>query len=415
MKEQDIKWVHNEGSRKSIDSKFSTEFVAQEEIRRVRNFHRSFQQYEVTPLWNLKNLAKELGISNVFVKDESYRFGLNAFKVLGGSYSIGKYLSKRLNMDIKDVSFDKLKSREIKEKLGEITFVTATDGNHGRGVAWAANQLGHKSVVFMPKGSSEIRLENIKKEGAEAYITDYNYDDAVRLANKHAEEHNAVIVQDTAWEGYEEIPLWIMQGYATIAEEVMEQLNNMKARKPTHVFLQAGVGSFAASILGYFVSILGNDRPITAIIEPEKAACIYKSAKINDGNPHSVTGDMNTIMAGLACGEPNTVGWNILRDYAEMYFSCPDYVSARGIRILACPLKYDPKVISGESGSVGIGLISILLQNQEYKEAVDQLKLDENSRVLIINTEGDTDPADYRRIVWDGHYPSKGGNCKNES
>lgn len=404
MKEQ-ILWIMSEKARDDCKNKTPVEFLSLDEVKKVRAFHRKFAEYKVTPLWDLRNLAEELGVNKIWVKDESYRFGLNAFKVLGGAYAIGKYLCKRLNMDIKDVSFDNLKA-EIKEKLGEITFVTATDGNHGRGVAWAANQLGQKSVIFMPKGSSEIRLENIKKEGAEAYITDYNYDGSVKLANKYAQEHNGVMVQDTAWEGYEEIPLWIMQGYATIAEEIMEQLKKTETEKPTHVFLQAGVGSFAASIIGYFVSVFGKDRPITAVIEPDKAACIYKSAKINDGNPHSVTGEMNTIMAGLACGEPNTVGWNILRDYAEMYFSCPDYVSARGIRILANPLKDDPKVVSGESGSVGIGLISVFLQDQGYKEAVDLLKLDRKSKILIISTEGDTDPVDYRRIVWDGKYPT---------
>lgn len=405
MNEQ-ILWVINEKARDDGKNKASIEFLSQNEVKKVRAFHKTFAEYKVTPLWDLENLAGEFGVSKIWVKDESYRFGLNAFKVLGGAYAIGKYLSKRLNVDLKDVSFEKLKSKEIKEKLGEITFVTATDGNHGRGVAWAANRLGQKSVVFMPKGSSKIRLENIKKEGAKAEITDCNYDGSVRLANQYAQECNGVMVQDTAWEGYEEIPLWIMQGYATIAEEIMEQLMKTGTEIPTHIFLQAGVGSFAASILGHFASIFGKDRPITAVMEPDQAACIYKSAKINDGNPHAVTGDMNTIMAGLACGEPNTVGWNILRDYADMYFSCPDYVSAKGIRILACPLKDDPKVISGESGAVGIGLIGVLLQNKRYKEAFNLLKLGRDSRVLIISTEGDTDPVDYRRIVWEGKYPT---------
>ncbi|MDZ7548615.1 pyridoxal-phosphate dependent enzyme, partial [Clostridium perfringens] len=144
-----------------------------------------------------------------------YRFGLNAFKVLGGSYSMGKYLAQRLNMDIAELPYEKLTSDEVRKELGDITFVTATDGNHGRGVAWTANRLKQKSVVYMPKGSSLIRLENIRKEGADASITDMNYDDAVRLAAKYAEEHNGVVVQDTAWEGYEVIPAWIMQGYGT--------------------------------------------------------------------------------------------------------------------------------------------------------------------------------------------------------
>ncbi|MBU5270362.1 diaminopropionate ammonia-lyase [Clostridium cochlearium] len=397
-----IKYVLNDKARCNTLEKVNTEFVSDELIRKVRKFHKIFAEYEVTPLHRLDNLAKYLGVKNIFLKDESYRFGLNAFKVLGGTYAIGKYLAEKLDMDISEISFEKLKSKEVKEKLGDITFVTATDGNHGRGVAWAANQLGQKAVVYMPKGSSQIRLENIRKEGADVSIIEGNYDDAVRLSDEMAKKHGWVVIQDTAWEGYEDIPTWIMQGYGTLIHESIEQLEEFALNKPTHVFLQAGVGSFAAAVQGYLASKFGEERPITIIVEPNDAACIYKSAKINDGKPHIVTGNMPTIMAGLACGEPNIIGWEILRDYSDGYLSCPDYVSARGMRILASPLKGDNQIISGESGAVGVGAISLIMERDCYKELREKLGLNKDSKILLISTEGDTDPDKYKDIVWDG-------------
>ncbi|MFA7572692.1 MAG: diaminopropionate ammonia-lyase [Lutispora sp.] len=403
---QDIKWIENLKARKSGFISSEVDFSSSDNVAVVRKFHKSFPQYDVTPLHNLSNLSKSLGLSKVWVKDESYRFGLNAFKVTGGSYAIGRYICEKVNTKLEDLTYSNLISKETKLKLGDTVFVTATDGNHGRGIAWAAREIGQKSVVFMPKGSALMRLENIRKEGAEAQITKYNYDDSVRLAKEYAENNNGIMVQDTAWEGYEEIPIWIMQGYTTIADEIEEQISSMGFDEPTHIILQAGVGSFAAAILGFYVAKYKGKRPISIVVEPDKADCIYKSALINDGKPHPVTGDLDTIMAGLACGEPNTIGWEILRDYADMFISCPDYVAARGMRILANPMIDDPKVISGESGAVGIGLISFIMQKPEYKDLRNKLKLGKNSRVLIISTEGDTDIEGYRRVVWDGHCPT---------
>ena len=187
-----------------------------DEARKAHDFHASFDVYQETPLTALPNLAKTLGVASIHVKDESYRFGLNAFKVLGGSYALGRYIAQKLGEDISDLPAGRILSDEVKEKLGDVTFVTATDGNHGRGVAWTANRLGQHSVVYMPKGSAAERLANIRAEGADASITDMNYDEAVRLANSQAQEKGWVMVQDTAWEGYTDIPLWIMQGYTTM-------------------------------------------------------------------------------------------------------------------------------------------------------------------------------------------------------
>jgi diaminopropionate ammonia-lyase len=400
-----IKWIFNKKAQ-TVDKKIpSLHFFSEEEVKKVRSFLSGFKEYQPTPLVSLDNLAKEIGVGKIWVKDESHRFGLNAFKVLGGSYAIGKYLSKKLGVDVTELSFEKLRSKEIKEKIGELIFVSATDGNHGRGVAWAANRLGQKSVIFMPKGTAQARLENIRKEGAQAEITDFSYDGAVKHANRYAEENHGVMVQDTDWEGYTEIPTWIMQGYMAIADEISEQLKAQDVEKPTHIFLQAGVGSFAAAIQGYYAAKFGAERPISVIVEPENAACVFKSALISDGKPHSIDGHLETIMAGLCCGTPNTMGWHILRNYAHLFVSCPDYVSARGIRILANPLGSDSKVVSGESGSVGLGLFSLLAQQEKYQEVLDLLKINQKSKVLFISTEGATDPVGYRRIVWDGYCP----------
>lgn len=378
------------------------DFLSIESAQKVQAFHKSFPMYDPTPLANLQDTAKALGLGEVYVKDESYRFGLNAFKVLGGSFAIGNWMAKKLGKDISEVTYDSLISGETRQKLGDLTFVSATDGNHGRGVAWTANKFKQKSVIYMPKGSAKERLDNIRAEGADASITDMNYDDAVRLADSQAQAKGWVMVQDTAWEGYEDIPTWIMQGYGTMGLEAHQQLG----KKPTHIFLQAGVGSMASSIAGLFTSIYGKDRPIITIVEPNKADCLFRTAEANDGQRHFVTGDMNTIMAGLACGEPCTIGWEVLKDCADHFISCPDYVAAKGMRILGNPAGKDKKVISGESGAATFGCVSEIMLNPELKELKQRLRLDENSVVLFFSTEGDTDKENYRRIVWDGKYPS---------
>ncbi|MBE6044896.1 MAG: diaminopropionate ammonia-lyase [Clostridium thermopalmarium] len=398
-----VKWKAN---TIKVDKKVDISFLSKKEIGIVKKFHESFPQYSRTPLVSLDNLSKKLGVGGIYIKDESYRFGLNAFKVLGGSFAMSKYLAKRTGKDISELSFEKLTYEEVRKELGEITFATTTDGNHGRGVAWTANQLKQKSVVYMPKGSSQTRLENIRKEGATASILDMNYDDAVRFTAEQAEKYGWVVVQDTAWEGYEEIPTWIMQGYGTMAYEALEQLQEYGVERPTHIFIQAGVGSLAGAVQGFFASVFEDNVPITLIAEADEAACFYKSVVAGDGNPRVVGGDMPTIMAGLACGEPNVIGWEVLKSYSSVFAACPDWVAASGMRILGNPLKGDERVISGESGAVTLGLLNAILTREEYSDLRRELKLDENSKILLFSTEGDTDPDKYRHIVWDGEYPS---------
>ncbi|MDR2946977.1 MAG: diaminopropionate ammonia-lyase [Candidatus Adiutrix sp.] len=370
--------------------------------KKVSGFHRSFAEYRVTPLAELPGLAADFGLGRVWVKDESHRFGLNAFKVLGGAYAIGRWLAGRLGCDIGELSREKLASAEVRAKIGQITFASTTDGNHGRGVAWTAQQLGQKAVIYMPKGSAQIRVDNILATGAECYVTDMNYDDTVRLTDSLAREKGWVVVQDTAWEGYEEIPTWIMQGYMTLAVEALEQIRECGGERPTHLFLQAGVGSFAGAALGFVAAALSDQCPVTTIVEPRKADCIYRSALAADGQPHSVTGEMNTLMAGLACGEPSTISWGILRDYASAYVSMHDFYAANGMRILAAPLRGDAPVVSGESGAATMGALQHIMTAPSAAELKKALGLNAQSKVLLISTEGDTAPEIYRDVVWFG-------------
>ena len=380
------------------------EILSVEKAKQIQHFHSSFPMYEPTPLAHLKKYAAETGIKDVYVKDESFRFGLNAFKVLGGSYAIAKYIGDKMKIPESELSYELLTSEKVKKQLGEMTFISATDGNHGRGVAWTARELGQKSVILMPKGSAAERLENIRAEGADASITELNYDDAVRMAYEMAKKNDWIMVQDTAWEGYEDIPTWIMQGYMTMAYEAYQQL---KAVSPTHIFIQAGVGSLAGAVIGFFAGVYEKNRPVMTVVEPDQAACVFATAKANDGKRHCVTGDMNTIMAGLACGEPNTVSLEILKEYADFFISCPDYTAAQGMRILGNPMEKDDRVISGESGAAAFGAVSEILKNPDYGDMRKKLGLNENSVVLFFSSEGDTDKENYRKIVWDGAYDRK--------
>ena len=376
-------------------------------VDQARAFFASFPQYAVTPLARLDHMAGRLGLGGLFVKDESWRFGLNAFKVLGGAFAMARYIAEETNQGIERMTYDYLTGEQLRRDFGQATFFTATDGNHGRGVAWAARQLGQKAVVHMPKGSAKIRYDNIAREGAKVTIEDMNYDDCVRLAAAEAARtEHGVVMQDTAWEGYELIPSWIMQGYGCMAQEAIQQLRALEINRPTHVFVQAGVGCMASAVVGYYANLFPSHPPKFIVMEAEAAACLYKGACQGDGSPAIVGGDLSTIMAGLACGEPNTLSWDILRNHADAFLAVPDWVSARGMRMLAAPMRGDPAVVSGESGAVGMGVVDALMTDPACGALKEALGLDKNSSVLLFSTEGDTDPENYRRIVWGGAYPT---------
>ena len=365
-----LKWTVNHVARS--DDKH-LELMSEENVKKANEFHKSFPQYTVTPLQDLAELASYLGVKSIHCKDESYRFGLNAFKVLGGSYAMGRYIAKEVGKDISELPYAVLSSEELRKEFGQATFFTATDGNHGRGVAWAAKRLGQKAVVRMPKGTTKTRFDNIAKEGATVTIEEVNYDDCVRMAAAEAAKtEHGIIVQDTAWDGYEEIPSWIMQGYGTMVMEADQQLKEAGIDRPTHVFVQAGVGSLAGAVVGYFAHKYKENPPVMVVCEASAADCLYRSAMKESGDLVNVGGDLQ--------------------------------MSAKATRIYANPLGNDPHIVSGESGSVPLGLCFTALHDEDAKDLKEALKLDENSNVLVISTEGDTDPVRYREIVWDGLY-----------
>ena len=398
---ESIKWAVNKMPKTNDEN---LKVMSLDEVKKARAFHESFPQYTVTPLTKLEKMADMLGLGEVYIKDESYRFGLNAFKVLGGSFAMARYIAQQTGKDVSELPYNVLTSDALKEEFGQATFFTATDGNHGRGVAWAANKLGQKAVVLMPKGTTQTRLNNILAEGATATIEEYNYDECVRMANDMAmKTENGIMVQDTAWDGYEEIPAWIKQGYGTMAMEAYDQLQDYGCERPTHVFIQAGVGSLAGAVQGYFANRYPENPPKVVVVEAEAAACLYKGASVGDGSIQIVDGDMVTIMAGLACGEPNTISWDILKNHVDTFIATPDWVAAKGMRMLAAPIKGDKPVTSGESGAAPFGTLACIMMMDEYKELREHLGLDENSKVLLFSTEGNTDPERYESIVWDGN------------
>lgn len=394
--EKSIKWAVNH-MPKTDDRNLPIMSVS--EVKKARAFHESFPQYSVTPLADLKEMSKQLGVNKICVKDESYRFGLNAFKVLGGSYAIARYIAKEIGRDVSELPYNVLTSDEVLDQFGQATFYSATDGNHGRGVAWAAKRLKQKCIIRMPVGSTENRRQHIEDEGAECTIEKVNYDDCVRMVAKEASEcERGVVIQDTAWEGYEEIPSWIMQGYSTMADEASEQYGE----KPTHVFIQAGVGSLAGGIVGYFANKYGADAPVMCVVEAEPAACLYKGAAAGDGKPRICDGEMPTIMAGLCCGEPNITSWDILKNHVTAFLAVGDDIARKGMRMLAAPLKGDRQVISGESGAATFGAVAEIMENDDYRELREQLGLGADSKILLFSTEGDTDPERWKNIVWNG-------------
>ena len=402
-----ISWIENPNAAGIAHSEAVERYFPQGTAREAMQFHRQIPAFRMTPLKNLSHLAKFLGVGGIWVKDEAERLNLGSFKVLGGSFAIYRYIQSRLGIH-EPLRFEELMSPAIREKLGNIVFAAATDGNHGRGVAWAAKTLGFESIIYVHKLTSEARIAAIQRNGAKVVVVDGTYDDAVRLINEDAQKNGWQVISDTAWEGYTEIPKWVMQGYATLYAETQQQLAAQGVIKPTHIFMQAGVGSLAASAFGFYAGLFGPDRPKMIVVEPDRAACLYRSVEIGDGKPHSFPGNLDTIMAGLACGDPNPIAWEVLADCADAFFSCPDYVAAKGMRVYGVPLSGDPMVVSGESGAVTLGALTFLMEQDEYAPLRKRLGIDENSYILLVNSERNTDPDEFRQVVWEGGHAVPG-------
>ena len=373
--------------------------MSKEEVTKARNFHRTFPQYQETPLRSLKQMASYLGLGTVVVKDESFRYGLNSFKALGGAYAMGRFLADEVGRDISELSYSVLTDEHFLKTLAPCTFFSATDGNHGRGVAWTARMLHQRCVILMPKGTAKSRFDNIRALGAEVTIEDLNYDECVRKAARLAEETpHSVIVQDTSWPGYFDIPSWIMQGYGVMADEAAEQLGT----RPTHVFVQAGVGCMAGAVTGYFSALYPDNPPKIIVVEPHAADCMYRSNEKGDGSRVIVEGDMDSCMAGLACGEPCEIGWDLFRNHATGFISGEDRMTLRGMRMLAGCFRDDPHITSGESGAATFGALATIMMEDCYSDIRRELGLGPDSTVLCFSTEGDTDPVHYKQVVWEG-------------
>ncbi|MCC6147788.1 MAG: diaminopropionate ammonia-lyase [Anaerolineaceae bacterium] len=396
-----ITWISNPRAATITHSPAVEKYFPPGIAENVRDFHSEISAYRVTPLKSLERLADQIGLDKIWVKDEANRLSLGSFKVLGGSYAIHQTILKRLG-NPPGFTFSDLRKPEVRAKVGDLIFAAATDGNHGRGVAWAATKLGFKSIIYVHKHTSEARIQAIARNGAIVKVVEGTYDDAVRQVNEDAQRNGWQVVSDTSWEGYEEIPIWVMRGYTTLFSEVQQQLVAMGKFFPTHIFMQAGVGTLAASAFGYYASLFAQARPKMVVVEPDKAACLFHSMEVGDGKPHSISGELDTIMAGLACGDPNPIAWEVLYDCADGFIKCPDYVAAKGMRVGGVPLHGDPSIIAGESGAVTLGALMFIMELDRYKFLREELGLDENSQVLLVNSEQNTDPDDYRRVVWDG-------------
>lgn len=370
--------------------------------KRVRQFFRS----DPTPLVPLRDTAAAWGLAGVYVKDESKRLQQQAFKVFGAAFGMASLLAQRLGVELDAV--DGLQGLRVcyEQRFpgAPTTFVTCTDGNHGRAVAWAAKQLGQRAVVYMPKGSAAARVEHVRAHGGECTVTELNYDETVELAFKKAEEHGWTVLQDTTAPGYTEIPTWIMQGYTAMADEALEQLQALDGARPSHVILQVGVGSMAGAVLGYLVEqAAGGPRPVALTLEPRNAACAFESARRGDGEMATVDGDLETMIAGLACGVPSALGWPILAEHVDGGFVwVQDALAGNGMRLLA-----KEGVEAGECGGAGAGLLQRLMAPgcPKAEELRQRLGLGQASRVLIFNTEGATDPENYHRQLALPHVP----------
>lgn len=356
----------------------------------------SWPGYEPTPVVCLPALSSALGIADLHYKNEAGRFGLGSFKSLGGAYAVSRVLQRALARQgiANAISASDLAAGAHRQEVAQITVTSATDGNHGRSVAWGARLFGCRAVIFIHETVSEGRRDAIAAYGAEVIRTTGGYDDSVRHAFAEAAKNGWHVVQDTATETYRQVPAEITNGYGIIASEITEQL----PEPPTHIFVQAGVGGLASAICARLWQIWGKRRPRFIVIEPTNAACVANSLKA--GRPVSVTGNTETIMAGLACGEISLLAWDVLSAGAQAAIVIDDEWARIGMRKLAKPIGQDPAIVGGECSGGGIGAVIAATSQPDLAGA---LALGTTSRVVVIGTEGATDPAIYREII--GHEP----------
>ncbi|MDO4592825.1 MAG: diaminopropionate ammonia-lyase [Comamonadaceae bacterium] len=350
-----------------------------------------WQGYTMTPLHSLPALAQAMGVASVHCKDEGSRFGLGSFKALGGAYAVARLLCRELGAKLgRTLGTQDLLTPELRALCADITVTCATDGNHGRSVAWGAQLFGCQCVIYIHATVSEGRKEAIAGYGAQVVRTAGNYDDAVRQADLDTKQYGRFVISDTSYPGYMDVPRDVMQGYQLMVEEAAQQLSE----RPTHIFVQAGVGGLAAAVCGYFWERDAGDRPTFVVVEPDKADCLTQSAKA--GQLTAVTGDIDTLMAGLACGEVSHLAWEILEKGTDAFCVIADEAAVAAMRLLAHPLGSDPVIVAGESAVAGVAAAIAVSQSEAAKRT---LGLNANSRILFFGSEAATDPALYEQLV----------------
>ena len=361
---------------------------AAEEVERYLTYRDS---HAPTPLHALPALAAELGVGAIHIKDEGFRLGLGSFKALGGSYAVIRLALEEASRQLgRRIDVAELHLPEVRTIASGMTVACATDGNHGRSVAQGAQLVGARAAIFVHSGVSDERVAAIARFGAQMIRVEGTYDDSVAEAARIAAERGWTVVSDTSWPGYERIPSLVMQGYTAMVREAMRQL----PKPPTHVFVQAGVGGVAAAVAGYLALVLGDQRPTFVVVDPARAACLYETARA--GHPVKIEHGEPTVMAMLECYEPSLVAWRVLSRVADAFMTVDDEDAVAVMNRLARPAGDDPAIVAGESGGAGLaGLIRAALDS-EIRAA---LGLSEGSRVLVINTEGATDPARYTELV----------------
>jgi diaminopropionate ammonia-lyase len=351
----------------------------------------AWEGYEPTPLVSLKALAEELDLDRIDYKHEGPRFGLGSFKALGGSYAALRVLQRELSSKLGlDVSLSDVRTGKYSAGCAEITLVSATDGNHGRSLAWGCHRVGAPCHIYIHAEVSEGRAQAMRDLGAKVVRIDGDYDESVALARSEADENGWFVVSDTSWPGYTEPPRDVMAGYGVMTREICEEL----VKVPTHVFLQGGVGGLAASVAAAFRQYWGADAPRVVIVEPELAACLFESSRV--GKATTVTITEETIMAGLSCGEPSGMAWEILAEEASDFVTIPEAIVAPTVRLLARPLGDDPVVEAGESAVAGL---AALISARQDLDLSAKLGLNSDSRVLLIGSEGVTDLAIFDAIM----------------
>ncbi len=353
----------------------------------------SWPDYRPTPLVALPGLARRLGLARLDYKDEGQRFGLESFKALGGAYAVLRVLQDHLaSHGVARASATELLAGRHRERTHDVTVVAATDGNHGRSVAWGASMFGCQCKIYLHANVSLDREQAISRYGARIVRVAGGYDDSVRECAADAQRNGWILVADTnAGGGSAEVPKLVMQGYTVMVQEMLDQHTTSP---PTHVFVQGGVGGLAAAIAGHLWETLGDLRPRIVVIEPDRADCIYRS--IEAGKPTAVPHEVDTFMACLAAGEVSPLAWPILHYAVDDVVTLPDAAAPAAMRLLAAGFDGDPPLVSGESGCAAIaGLVAVMLEPDHRKA----LGLGPESRVVAIGSEGATDPATYAKVM----------------